>query len=395
MLKQSFDGEQLSKIIKASDIWKWEALNTYTDVEDTIKSIVGYWDISTLKISSLTNHTIKNKSVFQVARVEDDLALRLVDRFIRRIYKVRQSDRNRIIKQLITVLEDSGDYHLLRLDIKDCYENIQFDWLIKKFEEDCILAPECIDILKDIHLNLLQNHNVHGLPRGLSVSATLAELYLEELDLQIALTPNVIYSARYVDDIIIILAKDDFLNAHENIINHIGNIGLKINSDEGKHYSGDSRMASFDYLGYAIEVEQQKQGQIANKVSVTISNAKLNKIKSRIVKSFICHKVNNNISLLKRRIEYLSMLKVVKKDINGNLLAGISHNYQLVTDDFDCLKPLDGFLNHQINNCRYGLNISEKNKIKAISIYRNVRRKRIGNFSQDKTMKIMQAWQNV
>ncbi len=47
---------------------------------------------------------------------------------------------------------------------------------------------------------------------------------------------------------------------------------------------------------------------------------------------------NKDISLLKRRVEFLSLLKTVKKGKNGNLLAGIAHNYQYTTDNFECLK---------------------------------------------------------
>lgn len=73
---------------------------------------------------------------------------------------------------------------------------------------------------------------------------------------------------------------------------------------------------------------------------------------------------NKDISLLKRRIEFLSLLKTVKKGKNGDLLAGIAHNYQYTTDNFECLKSLDGFLLKQLQNPRFGLSSLEINKIK-------------------------------
>ncbi len=324
--------------------------------------------------------------------MEDDFAIKLLDRFIRRIYKVRQSDRNRIVRQLITLLKDSGNYHVLRLDVKDCYETIKFEYLIDKFEDELILSPECIKLLNGIHSDLCCNHGMHGLPRGLSISPTLAELYLESLDKKVATHPDVIYSARYVDDIIVIApaGKESGLQTYvEGLMNEMG---LSLNKNPDKYYSKLSNLAEFDYLGYSIKVEPKNNKP--NQVTLKISRSKLNKLKSRIAISFCDHKKQNNISLLKRRLEYLCMLKRVRKGKNGDLLAGLAHNYQYVTDGFECLKSLDGFLCKQLANPRFGLNQQEQDKIKKVSIFGNARKRNIGKFSKKQTVQIMRVWQN-
>lgn len=147
MLKQVFDIEQLSKALTSSDVWQWDLLSGYGDVETAVNHTVQYWKLHNLALSSLETETVKNKLVFIPAKMEDAFAIKLLDRFVRRIYKVRQSDRNRIVRQLITLLKDSGNYHVLRLDIKNCYETIPFENLINKFEDDLILAPNCIKLL--------------------------------------------------------------------------------------------------------------------------------------------------------------------------------------------------------------------------------------------------------
>lgn len=392
MLKQVFDKEQLSKALTSSDVWQWDLLSDYGNVETAVDHTIQYWKSHNLTLSSIEARTIKSKSVFIPAIMEDAFAIKLLDRFIRRIYKVRQSDRNRIVRQLRTLLMDSGNYHVLRLDIKDCYETIQFEHLINKFENELILAPECINLLADIHSDLRLNHGIHGLPRGLPISPTLAELYLETLDKKIASHPNVIYSARYVDDIIILTPAGKESEVQTDIMTFMNEIGLTLNSNTNKYYSGSSNSAEFDYLGYAIKVAPQNQKP--NTVTLTISQSKLNKLKSRIIMGFCDHKKQKNIALLKRRLEYLCMLKIVRKSKNGNLLAGISHNYQYVTDDFECLKPLDGFLCQQLDNPRFGLNQQEKDKIKKVSIYGNARKGNIGKFSKKQTVQIMRIWKN-
>lgn len=392
MLKQVFDREQLSKVLASSDVWQWDLLSCHESVEKAIDHTVQYWKSNDLALSPLERRIIKGKPVFIPAMMEDAFAIKLLDRFIRRIYKVRQSDRNRIIRQIIALLKDSGSHQVLRLDIRNCYEAIKFKNLINKFENELILAPACIRLLNEIQSDLWGNHGMHGLPRGLPISPTLSEIYLESLDKKLALHPDVIYIARYVDDIIILTPagkENDVQNYAEEIMSKMG---LCLNKDPGKYNSQPSNSAEFDYLGYSIKVTPKKND--SNEVVLRISKSKLNKIKFRIAISFCDYKRQRNISLLKRRLEYICMLKKVRKGKNGDLLAGIAYNYQYVTDGFKCLRPLDGFLCQQLTKPRFGLNQQEQSKIKKISIYGNAINRKIGKFSKKQTAQIMRVWKN-
>lgn len=390
MLKQVFDKEQLSKALSSSDVWKWNLLSKYGDVEKAVEHTVQYWQSNSLALKPLEAKTVKGKQVFVPANMEDTFAIRLLDRFTRRIYKVRQSDRNRIVRQLKVLLKDSGRYHVLRLDIKDCFETIPFKQLINRFEEDLILSPQCIKLLNGVLSDLCLNHGLTGLPRGLSISPTLAELYLEKLDERLSLHPDVLYCARYVDDIIILTSSGNESSVESDIRRLMNELGLNLNFSNNKYYSGPSNSAEFDYLGYSIKVTPRANK--SNDVRLKISQSKLNKLKSRIALSFCDHKKNRNGALLKRRIEYLCMLKAVRKGENGDLLAGIAHNYQYVTDDFECLKPIDGFLIHQLTSSRFGLSPKERSMVKKISVYGNARKRNVGKFSRKKTVQIMQVW---
>ncbi|MGV3002389.1 antiviral reverse transcriptase Drt3a [Vibrio sp. E150_018] len=392
MLKQVFNKEQLSKVISSTDVWGWNLLSKFGDVDAALEQTVEYWKRNGLNLSPMKKKVVNGKTVFTPSRAEDAFAIKLVDRFIRRIYKVRQSDRSRIVKQIITLLKDSGDYHVIRLDIKNCYESISFDKIITKFQDDLILAPDCIELLNKINQQLKLGSGFSGLPRGLSISPTLAELYLEQLDRRVALNNDVIYSARYVDDIILITTDGKKEKIKRDIDDALFDLGLKLNQNDSKKYSGPTKSAHFDYLGYSIKVTERR-GK-SNKVNVSISNSKINKIKFRILKSLCENKKSKNIKLLKRRVEFLSLLKVVKKGGNGHLLAGIAHNYQYSTDDFECLKSVDGFLLNQLHKTRFNLTPIEIEKMKKISFYGNVRKRNVGKFSRKQTAKIMQIWKN-
>lgn len=393
MLKQVFSREQLSKVVSPTDVRRWNLLSEFGDVDTALEQTIGYWEGSGLALSPINVKLINGKTVYTPSRVEDSFAIKLVDRFVRRIYKVRQSDRNRIVKQVITLLKDSGDYHVLRLDIKKCYESILFDNIISKLQNDLILSPECMNLLNDISRQLKDRFNFTGLPRGLSISPTLAELYLEDFDKKIAESNDVIYSARYVDDIILITTDNKKNIVIDFLVETLSEMGLTLNGDDNKNFSDSSSNANFDYLGYSISVTPKKNKP--NQVNVTISESKLKKLKSRIIISLHENRKNKDISLLKRRVEFLSLLKTVKKGKNGNLLAGIAHNYQYTTDNFECLKSIDGFLINQLRNPRFGLTLPEVNKIKSISFYGNAVKRNIGKFSRKKTTKIMQIWKDV
>ena len=392
MLKQVFDKDQLSKVLTPSDVWQWDVLRFYGNVQTAVDHSVKHWRSCGLVLSPLEISTAKNRPVFVPSKMEDAFAIKLLDRFIRRIYKVRQSDRNRIVRQLVTLLKDSGDYHVLRLDINNCYESISFKRLIDKFEDDLILAPECVSLLRNIHNDLSKNHNLQGLPRGLAISPTLSELYLESLDKKIAVHADVIYSARYVDDIVIITPTKKENNVQRYVESVMNDMDLRLNNRAGKYYSGSSRCANFSYLGYSVSVDYKKGS--ANEVTVTVCPEKIKRIKYRIAISLAEYKRDRNFSLLKKRIKYISMLKKVKKGRNGDLLAGIAHNYQYVTDGSRCLKPIDGFLGTQLESPRFGLGTIERDEIKKISIYGNARKGSVGKFSKKQTVEIMRVWKN-
>ena len=74
------------------------------------------------------------------------------------------------------------------------------------------MSNETKQLLEKI-FNKVQQPN--GLPRGLNISATLAELYMKDFDHNIVTTDGVFYYSRFVDDIIIFSYKEitlDYLN---------------------------------------------------------------------------------------------------------------------------------------------------------------------------------------
>lgn len=391
MLKQTFDNTAITKVLTPEDVWRWSVWSKPEEKDDAIEALANSVQAKDFKISALKSETRRGKPTYQANNIEDALAIRLLDRYIRRIYKVRQSDRNRIINQVRTVLRDSGDYTVMRLDIKQCYESMDFEASIKKLANDMILAPSCIQLLNSISA-YCKSAGIKGLPRGLAISPTLAELYLEGIDKQIKGEEGVIYATRYVDDFFILIDKTKVNELKANLKLKLKEIGLSLNEEAHKQYIGSSQNAKFDYLGYAFSVNAVNGKE--NKVALTISKQKLDKIKQKVAISLNEHKNTPNINLLKQRLAYLTVLKLIKKNDNGALLGGLAYNYRYVSDGFSCLKTIDGFLMKMINHSRFSFSHAEKTTLSKISFYSSVSKKKQGKFTRSKATKISRVWKD-
>lgn len=391
MLKQTFDQTAITKVLTPEDVWRWDVWSKPEEKDNAIEALANSVEVKAFKISSLKCETKRGKPTYQATNIEDVIAIRLLDRYIRRIYKVRQSDRNRIISQVKTILKDSGEYIVLRLDIKHCYESMDLEKSINKLANDMILAPSCMQLLYSI-LESCKSAGINGLPRGLAISPTLAELYLETIDKCIKGEEGVIYATRYVDDFFILIDKTKANGFRDNLKSWLEEIGLNLNEERDKQYIGPSNNAEFNYLGYAIYVRPAK-GK-GNKVSLTISKKKLDKIKQKVAISLNEHKKAPNINLLKQRLSYLTVLKVIKNNGNGTLLGGLAYNYRYVSDEFCCLKTIDGFLMKMINHSRFSFSQEDKTTLSKISFYSAVSKNKLGKFTRSKAARINRVWKD-
>ncbi|WP_155834253.1 hypothetical protein [Halotalea alkalilenta] len=102
---------------------------------------------------------------------------------IKNSFKVKPSDRNTVIPQIISLLENSFPKVILRTDIKNFYESIEHKSLYDEIFKDNKLSLSSFKKIKDILNNFSETSgNTKGLPRGIGISAYLSEIYLASLD---------------------------------------------------------------------------------------------------------------------------------------------------------------------------------------------------------------------
>lgn len=161
-----------------------------------------------------------------------------------------------------SILNKRSSYDsFIKIDIKGFYGSISHDKLIKKLKNK-IRKKEVIHLIeKSIKTDSLTYSNkekknyfekIKGIPEGLPISNALANIYLIKLDKKYRSKKNLQYY-RYVDDILILLNKEDLKEIKLEIKYDIENLGLKINDEK---YDENVLNKGFEYLGYKIEIDR-------------------------------------------------------------------------------------------------------------------------------------------
>jgi hypothetical protein len=285
-----------------------------------------------------------------------------------RTFKVKQANRYQIIKQVKILLQDKFPKFIIRTDIRSFYENVPQYELLKLIENNSLLSPKSVSLIK----NLLYNYNFltnqlgvkeklrKGIPRGVGVSPFLAELYMRKIDEEIKNIESVTFYGRYVDDIIIFFtpkskhSSNNFLDKVKKIIE---DKGLKIKdgsipAEISKTHTIDllnsnTRTYNINFLGYKFKIVNLEYK------GIELSDNKKDKYKERVTKSIDRYlneqKYNGKEArkLLIHRLNYLTKNSRLHQPKKG--LIGIYYSNSLLESDCESLKELDLMLQDVID----------------------------------------------
>lgn len=197
------------------------------------------------------------KRVYSTADNESMVISKIISKEIAHYYRVKPADRNTIIEQLIAILDNSMPKIVIRADVKQFYESIPIDPLIDKLANDGYLAKRTMKYLRSFLFACgITNNNEIGIPRGLSFSAYLAEIYMGTIDKRIRQIPGIYFYKRYVDDIIIV-ANSQMMDVSEywlELNKCFEGQSLELHNESEKKFislfNEDSYNKQFEYLGY-------------------------------------------------------------------------------------------------------------------------------------------------
>ena len=278
---------------------------------------------------------------------------------IRETYKVRQSSRYAILSQLINYL----------LSIKT-----------KKFINQIFESYNKLTGQTDADTAI-------GVPRGIGISAYLSELFMRNVDNQIQELDDLIYYARYVDDIIAIFVPQS-KNVNDNYLkNYLSQIKkivkseeLNLNEAKTKEYKlfdslnyirlNTKSPKTIQYLGYEI-------GSTDKKLVIELSERKIKKYFDRIKLSFKSfskkkhHNRKKEFKLLSARIKYLTSNTKLRNN-KDRVFVGIYYSNPFLNSD-KSLEKMEKRLNWYI--ARAKLTNKEKQEIKAYSFIDGFKKK--------------------
>lgn len=209
-----------------------------------------------LKIKSLT---IKGHGAFASNNLDTVLVSQIVKQELKRCYRLYPANRDVIIEQIKGLLNNGMSKIVIRADIRSFFESIPQQGLVSKLADDGFVSKKTVKYLKGLfyaYNDKADNKEGMGLPRGLSFSSHLAELFMRPIDEKIKQTEGVYYYKRYVDDILIVAdpAKGD-KEHYWNVVNGVfKESGLALHNGSEKKYiacwDGTTMEEQFDYLGY-------------------------------------------------------------------------------------------------------------------------------------------------
>lgn len=343
---------------------------------------------------------INNKAVYVPYNSQCALILDICNEELKKIYNIKQSDRNNTIYNIKSILKDNLDLRIYRKDIYRFYESIDPHILINKIGHNNNISF----IGKRFILEFLSYciDTKLGLPRGIALSATLAEILLLDFDYVISNQKEVILYFRYVDDIFIICPKN-----YETSEQHIEDTlkktlpnPLKFNTKGTKNQKFEltndsvSRQIKFSYLGYEFTLQKGANNKVNRVVHLDISPDKIRKFKTKIIKSFLNYDKNKDYDLLERRIVFLTHNHILtKKSKNSIIKSGIYYSYSYANPDGGgSIFILDKFLKRHILYST--LSRQQKRKLYKRTFTHGFRKKIVLKYSYSEFQEITKVWKN-
>lgn len=298
-------------------------------------------------------------------------AIKQLQKNLSKTFKVIQADRNKIVRQVFNLISDRYPKIVIRTDIHKFYESIPQDKLFEKINNNTLLSPLSKKLLKRLFFEFetIKDHVLmkrsEGIPRGFGVSAYLSELYMREIDNEIRTLDDVIYYARYVDDIIVVFSpkskseKNDYLSEVRAIVN---NNGLVINDNlEGRSDKTQiidlmdcplSAQVELTFLGYKFIINQNQD------LKIELSKDKINKYINRIGIAVQKYNLDSKFNEKRSRRMLFERLKFLTGNYSlnhnkKNIRAGIYYSNQMLalnSSVFSSLHTLNCRMYQQFNN---------------------------------------------
>jgi hypothetical protein len=175
---------------------------------------------------------------------------------------------------------------LIRTDIERFYDNVDHALLKGRLQKEQLTPTfrHLIHSLLDETAALTGTKR--GLPRGVGLSAKLAEFFLQDLDRELQAHPRVSFYGRYVDDIVIVYGERESKELDADVTVALVRAAVsrhKLTLSPTKTASlrtdNNGNIPSFDFLGYQfscrptldIRLTQARESEIVRRIDLTFA----------------------------------------------------------------------------------------------------------------------------
>ncbi len=339
----------------------------------------------------------KGKPIYCIdGSAETFFVVKQLQRNIYRIYKVKQANRHDLACRIRDTVGSGFPYEIVRTDISDFYESVDREKLYAKLDQDQLLSSSSKRFIRQIFTSYKAlSGSSKGIPRGVGISAYLAELFLRPVDRAVGELPGIVMYCRYVDDIVAVFARPpagDALGPYKSRVLEILNDNRLIhNASKTSEFDlGDKGgPKSFEYLGYSFTATLRT-------LEIAPSDAKVEKLRQRLEAVFLEYR---RAAPTRQRQAFREIVARVKfltgnmrlKNSKSNATTGIYYTSPLVTD-LRKYGTLDSLLKKKISTIKRP---SLRSSLARYSFMSGFVERRFHNFSSRELQTIVKAWQHV
>ncbi len=312
----------------------------------------------------ITNYTENDKQIFTIdtSQWEYFYAIKNLQRILRGLFNVKQANKHQIMSNVKLLLNTTAPFYLIRTDITSFFESIPQQALLDKINANNLVNNKTKGMIRGILSEYNRQKDTHkiktdcGVPRGIGISSYLSEIYMHDIDQHIRNREEVIFYARYVDDILLILAG---LPNNQNICQYykalkelFAKYGLEIKKNdpiEDKcklfNFYDSTKKQQFTYLGYKITIS--KPSNVIN-ADFGMSDKKIDRIKHKIDTAFTHFEKVSKRNIKKAKRDLLDSLDLISGNYRltkskERVKAGLFFGHDLLTDLTD-LESLTSYL---------------------------------------------------
>lgn len=407
MLNQHFSSRNFLRLLNRQDIFKYELGSGLDEFKEKFNIVEKELASKEFNFSSFAIKKMSHGVVLSPKTLTDDFALRKLNDNIKRVFNLKVTDRNSVLPQIKILLNEGVEFWIQKYDISKFFESIPAKKAIEIIIKDHRLSYESKSLLEKF-FSTPEISSIPGLPRGISLSSTISELYMREFDTGCRRHSSCYFFTRYVDDILMLFHEQPDsellgIDLPEGLSFHPAKTLSLYHPIKGPVKASDNS-SKVTYLGYEFEFKSLNTNKPA-KLQVGMSSKKIKKIKTRIALSLFDYCKNKNYNLLKSRLTFLASNYNIGKDSKrGKLYSGVYFNNFLIDSTrHSDLVSIDTFLRKAVcgsvkslgRRLHPLLSVAQRRELMSISLKAGYEKKIVRKFTPERLQEIKRVWAHV